>query len=94
MIRVSAILPKLSGEKGILHMENVTDSSKLITFEREVDEEDTTTSIDTTSAYENAIANWHGGYDEEGDYTGEGEYDANMNYVGSKAYRGKHCGKR
>lgn len=46
MIRVSAILPKLSGEKGILHIENVTDSSKLITFEREVDEEDTTTSID------------------------------------------------
>ena len=37
MIRVSAILPKLSGEKGILHMENVTDSSKLITFEREMD---------------------------------------------------------
>ena len=32
-------------------------------------------SANSTSAYENAIANWHGGYDEEGDYTGEGEYD-------------------
>lgn len=83
MIRVSAILPKLSGEKGILHLENVNDSSKTITFEREVDGEDTT-SADTSSAYENAIANWHGGYDEEGDYTGEGEYDENMNYVGPK----------
>ena len=34
--------------------------------------------------YENAVANWHGGYDLEGDYTGEGEYDQNGNYVGSR----------
>lgn len=28
--------------------------------------------VDTAAAYENAVANWHGGYDLEGDYTGEG----------------------
>lgn len=84
MIRVSAILPKLSGEKGILHLENVNDISKTITFERDADEEEVSVSTDSASAYENALANWHGGYDEEGDYTGEGEYDQNMNYVGSK----------
>ena len=40
--------------------------------------------VDTAAAYENAVANWHGGYDLEGDYTGEGEYDQNGNYVGSR----------
>ena len=40
--------------------------------------------MDTAAAYENAVANWHGGYDLEGDYTGEGEYDQNGNYVGSR----------
>lgn len=84
MTRVIAILPKLSGEKGILHLENVTDSSKLITFEREAQEDGTVISIDVSSTYENALANWHGGYDQEGDYTGEGEYDENGNYTGPK----------
>ena len=41
MIRVSTNLPKLSGKKGILHLENVNENSKLITFEREVGEEHT-----------------------------------------------------
>ena len=67
MTRVIAILPKLSGEKGILHLENGT-----------------VISIDVSSTYENALANWHGGYDQEGDYTGEGEYDENGNYTGLK----------
>ena len=81
MTRVFAILPKLEGQKGILHLETVNDSSKTITFERDP-EEGTITAVDTSSAYEDALANWHGGYDIEGDYTGEGEYDANGNYVG------------
>ena len=84
MTRVSAILPKLSGKKGILHLENVNDNSKTITFEQDLGEDGTIERVDSAAAYENALANWHGGYDEEGDYTGEGEYDENLNYVGPK----------
>lgn len=69
MARVFAILPLISGKKGILHMESVVDSAKP-TFEMEEEE--------MTSE------NWTGGYDEEGDYTGDGEYDENGNYVGPK----------
>ena len=84
MTRVSAILPKLSGKKGILHLENVNDNSKTITFEQDMGEDGVIADVDTAAAYENAVANWHGGYDLEGDYTGEGEYDQNGNYVGSR----------
>ncbi|HJB14984.1 MAG TPA: cell division protein FtsQ/DivIB [Candidatus Blautia excrementipullorum] len=70
MTRVLAILPQISGQKGILHMENVTNSSKTITFEAEVEEV--------------TAENWTGGYDENGDYTGDGEYDENGQYVGPK----------
>lgn len=84
MTRVSAILPKLSGKKGILHLENVNDNSKTITFEQDLGEDGVIEDVDTAAAYENAVANWHGGYDLEGDYTGEGEYDQNGNYVGSR----------
>lgn len=70
MARVIAILPKISGQKGILHLETVTDSVKTVTFERE--EEEIT------------AENWTGGYDEWGDYTGYDEYDADGNYVGPK----------
>jgi cell division protein FtsQ len=70
MARVMAILPLLEGEKGILHVENVTDSVKTITFERE--EEEIT------------AENWNGGYDENGDYTGDGEYTENGRYVGAR----------
>ena len=54
-------------------MENVTENSKIITFEKDTPEEgDTTASqTDVTDAYESALANWHGGYDGQGDYTGE-----------------------
>ena len=84
MTRVNAILPKLSGKKGILHLENVNDNSKTITFEQDLGEDGVIEDVDTAVAYENAVANWHGGYDLEGDYTGEGEYDQNGNYVGSR----------
>ena len=84
MTRVNAILPKLSGKKGILHLENVNDNSKTITFEQDLGEDGVIEDVDTAAAYENAVANWHGGYDLEGDYTGEGEYDQNGNYVGSR----------
>ena len=80
-------MPKLSGKKGILHLENVNDNSKTITFEQDLGEDGTIESVDTQAVYENALANWHGGYDEEGDYTGEVEYDQNMNYVGPKLQR-------
>lgn len=70
MNRVLAILPNLTGKKGILHMESV--SSDMNTFEEEQEEAEIT------------AENWNGGYDEEGDYTGAGEYDADGNYVGPK----------
>ena len=70
MNRVLAILPNLTGKKGILHMESV--SSDMNTFEEEQEE-----SVITAE-------NWNGGYDEDGDYTGDGEYDENGNYVGAK----------
>lgn len=56
MTRAIAILPQLEGQKGILHMENISRNSKMVTFEAE--EEEIT------------AENWNGGYDENGDYTG------------------------
>lgn len=38
MSRMVAILPQITGEKGILHMENITESSKTVTFEKEEEE--------------------------------------------------------
>lgn len=70
MTRVIAILPQLSGEKGILHAENVSSTVKTITFEAELEEV--------------TAENWTGGYDENGDYTGDGEYDENGKYVGAR----------
>lgn len=72
MTRAIAILPLLSGKKGILHLESVTDTVKTITFEEEIEEE----------TPEEPVEEWTGGYDEEGDYTGAGEYDEYGNYVG------------
>ena len=72
MNRVAAILPKITGKKGILHMERV--STDMNTFEEEKEKTDTTSTSE----------NWTGGYDENGDYTGDGEYDENGNYVGAK----------
>ena len=69
MTRAIAILPQITGEKGILHMENITDTVKTVTFES--DQKQTGTAEE-----------WTGGYDENGDYTGDGEYDEEGNYVG------------
>lgn len=69
MSRVLAILPMVSGQKGVLHMENVTNSTKN-TFDVEVEEI--------------TAENWNGGYDENGDYTGDGEYDENGKHIGPK----------
>lgn len=71
MNRVLAILPNLTGKKGILHMESV--ASDMNTFEEEQEQAD-----------ESTADNWNGGYDEDGNYTGDGEYDENGNYVGAK----------
>lgn len=70
MNRVIAILPKIQGKKGILHMESVATDSN--TFEEEKEETEIT------------AENWNGGYDEDGNYTGDGEYDEDGNYVGPK----------
>ena len=70
MNRVNAILPKIQGKKGILHMESVSTDSN--TFEEEKEETEIT------------AENWNGGYDEDGNYTGDGEYDEDGNYVGPK----------
>ncbi len=55
MTRAIAILPQLTGQKGILHMENISRNSKTVTFEGE--------EVEITAE------NWNGGYDENGDYT-------------------------
>ena len=73
MNRVIAIMPKIQGKKGILHMESVSTDTN--TFEEEKEEQDNT---------EITAENWNGGYNEDGDYTGDGEYDENGNYVGAK----------
>ena len=52
MNRVIAILPKIQGKKGILHMESVATESN--TFEEELEQEEVT------------AENWNGGYDEDG----------------------------
>ena len=73
MARVIAILPKIEGEEGILHLESVTDHVKTITFEPIEEETDPT---DPEA--------WKGGYDENGDFTGDGEYDKKGRYVGPR----------
>lgn len=73
MNRVIAIMPKIQGKKGILHMESVSTDTN--TFEEGKEEQDNT---------EITAENWNGGYNEDGDYTGDGEYDENGNYVGAK----------
>lgn len=70
MARVLAILPRLEGDRGILHMENVTDKMKTITFERDLEGVTWET--------------WTGGYDKSGEYTGDGEYDEKGRYVGAR----------
>ena len=39
MSRMVAILPQITGEKGILHMENITESSKISDFWKNEEEE-------------------------------------------------------
>ena len=70
MARAIAILPMLDERQGILHLESVTDSVKLITFEEE--------EIEITAE------NWNGGYDENGEYTGDGEYTKYGKHIGPK----------
>lgn len=68
MSRVVAIMPKIQGMSGILHMENISTNGN--TFEAEQEEI--------------TAENWNGGYDENGEYTGYGEYDENGKHVGPK----------
>ena len=63
MTRVLAILPKISGRRGILHAETVNQNSKIITFELEVDAEN------WDGGYES-----DGEYTGEGEYNADGEY--------------------
>lgn len=70
MNRVLAILPQIEGQKGVLHLETITDTSKMITFERDL------------AAI--TAENWTGGYNEYGEYTGDGLYDENGIFVGER----------
>lgn len=69
MASVFAILPLLSGQKGILYAEGVADSGRPVFQPEEV---------------EITAENWRGGYDEYGEYDGYSEYDENGKYVGAK----------
>lgn len=70
MSRAIAILPTLAGKKGILHLENITENNKKVTFEAE--------------EIEYTAENWPGGYDEYGEYDGYSYYDQYGNFVGEK----------
>lgn len=70
MTRLISVLPRLSGQTGVLHMENITENSKTFNFVSETGEI--------------TAENWTGGYDENGEYTGDGEYDAKGRHVGPK----------
>jgi cell division protein FtsQ len=70
MARVLAILPKLEGETGTLHLENINENVKTVTFELE----------EVEYTYEN----WPGGYEKDGEYTGTGEYNERGRYVGAR----------
>ena len=91
MNRTIAILPQITGEKGILHMENgkiegvrnhvvIFPASHYVTTPERIEQ----AIIRIEKELDYAKENWIGGYDEEGDYTGSGEYDADLNYVGAE----------
>lgn len=70
MARADAILKLISGEKGILHLESISDSNKNVTFEPRTG--------DVTAE------TWKGGYTADGEFTGDGEYNARGIYVGPR----------
>lgn len=72
--RTLAILPKLEGKKGILHLESVSENNKTITFEE----------TGESSPDAQVEEEWEGGYDASGNYTGDGEYNEKGKYVGAK----------
>ena len=64
MEKVIAILPLIQGKKGILHLENISDSMQNVTFEETVDEKETDSDQEGTAE------------DEEGDSDSTGDtYD-------------------
>ena len=77
MTRVLAILPLISGKKGILHAENVNDNSKTITLEQEQDEN------------QNSEETWTGGYDGTSEYDRDGNYVGTLeDYLASEEGNG------
>ncbi|MDO5337724.1 MAG: cell division septal protein, partial [Eubacteriales bacterium] len=92
MARLLAILPKLTGKKGILHLESVTASAnKNITFEEKEEQEDSSedesASAENTSTQQQTNEEESSQYDANGNYIGESDstesqYDAYGNYIG------------
>ncbi len=79
MEKVIAIPPLLEGKKGILHLENVSDSVQKVTFEEEVEETDETSDQGDTSGESDSTdtseetSSDDGSYD-DGSYS-DGSYD-------------------
>lgn len=71
MARLVAILPQIRGQKGILHMENITADIKTITFEQEKTGED---GADPDSAAEDGSDTGEDIYYEDGSY-GDSSYE-------------------
>ena len=69
MEKVIAILPLIQGKKGILHLENISDSMQNVTFEETVDEKETDSDQEGTAEDE------EGDSDSTGDTYDDGSYD-------------------
>ena len=87
MTRLLAILPKISGQKGTLHLENVNDDKKIITFEKEFpdsengedeeDEENSETKEDESYDSSDSDSNYDSSsYDSSYDSSSDSSYDS------------------
>lgn len=86
MARLLAILPKLTGKKGILHLESVTASgNRNITFEEEKVEEDSSEDQSTSAEGTSSEGSYNAQENDIGDESStDSQYDAYGNYIGDE----------
>lgn len=100
MTRLIAILPKISGQAGILHLENVTDTKKIITFEKELtaeeqaakDQEDASegsqSGEEDYDSSNDSDYNYDSGYNTDSSYNSgtDSSYSSDYNYDSGENY--------
>lgn len=74
MEKVIAILPLIQGKKGILHLENISESMQNVTFEETVDEEEEGSDQEGTAEDEEGNSNSTGDTYDDGSYE-DGTYE-------------------